>query len=130
MVFFLPVHYPGQISTDLDTIKIKEVVISRNKPDTEASGYKKTKIDSSTLVNYSNRNLSDMLSDNTDIYIKSYGMGGTSTVAFRGTTASHTIIDWNGININSPMLGQSDLSLFPVGLIDDVNIYFGGASML
>ena len=130
MVFFLPVHYSGQISTDLDTIKIKEVVISRNKPDTEASGYKKTKIDSSTLVNYSNRNLSDMLSENTDIYIKSYGMGGTSTVAFRGTTASHTIIDWNGININSPMLGQSDLSLFPVGLVDDVNIYFGGASML
>ena len=47
-----------------------------------------------------------------------------------GTTASHTLIDWNGININSPMLGQSDLSLFPVGLIDDINIYFGGASML
>jgi vitamin B12 transporter len=130
MVFVLPVHFPGQISADLDTVKIKEVVISRNKPDTGASGYKKTKIDSATLVNYSNRNLSDMLSENTDIYIKSYGMGGTATVAFRGTTASHTIIDWNGININSPMLGQSDLSLFPVGLIDDVNIYFGGASML
>ena len=43
--------------------------------------------------------------------------------------ANHTLIDWNGININSPMLGQSDLSLIPVGLIDDIQIYFGGASM-
>lgn len=130
MVFFLPVNFDGIIPADIDTIKIKEVVISRNIPDPDNSGYKKTRIDSSTLVNYSNRNLSDMLSENTDIYIKSYGMGGAATVAFRGTTASHTLIDWNGININSPMLGQSDLSLFPVGLIDDVNIFFGGASML
>ena len=44
--------------------------------------------------------------------------------------ASQTVIDWNGININSPMLGQSDLSLIPVGLIDDIQIYYGGASML
>jgi outer membrane cobalamin receptor len=129
MAFFLPVSFNGQLSTDIDTIKIKEVVISIKRPDSDPSGFKKTKIDSSTLVKYSNRSLSDMLSENTGIFIKSYGMGGTATVAFRGTTASHTIIAWNGININSPMLGQSDLSLFPLGLIDDVNIYYGGASM-
>ena len=56
-------------------------------------------------------------------------MGGTATPSFRGTGASHTEIAWNGININNPMLGQSDLSLIPVGLIDDIQIYFGGASM-
>jgi iron complex outermembrane receptor protein len=28
------------------------------------------------------------------------------------------------------MLGQSDLSLIPIGLVDDVHIYYGGASML
>ena len=38
-------------------------------------------------------------------------------------------LTWNGININNPMLGQSDLSLIPAGLIDDIQIYFGGASM-
>jgi iron complex outermembrane receptor protein len=70
-----------------------------------------------------------MLSANTNIFIKSYGMGGTATPAFRGTGASHTLVDWNGININSPMLGQSDLSIISAGLIDDIKIYFGGASM-
>ena len=70
-----------------------------------------------------------MLSENSDISIKSYGMGGTATAAFRGTGASQTVIDWNGVNINSPMSGQTDLSLIPVGLIDDIDIYYGGASM-
>ena len=123
----MPLH--GQISAWDDTIKIKEVVISGNKFISDPAGYKKTIIDSSVLFSYSTENLSDMLSENTDIFIKSYGMGGTATPAFRGTGASHTLIDWNGIDINSPMLGQSDLSLIPVGLIDDISIYFGGASI-
>ena len=56
-------------------------------------------------------------------------MGGTATPSFRGTGAGHTGLTWNGININHPMLGQSDLSLIPAGLIDDIQIYYGGASM-
>ena len=112
-----------------DTVKIKEVVIRRNKFSSEQSGFKKTTIDSSVLVNYSCRNLSDLLSENTGIYIKSYGMGGSATPSFRGTEAGHTLIDWNGININNPMLGQSDFSLIPVGIIDDIQICYGGASM-
>lgn len=129
MVVFHSLPLNGQLSTDYDTIKIREVVISTNKPNSDPAGYKKATIDSTVLSNYSNSNLSEMLLENTNIFIKSYGMGGTATPAFRGTGASHTLIDWNGININSPMLGQSDLSLIPVGFIDDIQIYFGGASM-
>lgn len=129
IAIFLSIPLHGQMSVGTDTIKIKEVVISRIKFPSDPPGYRKTTIDSSVLVNYSNSNLSDMLSESTDIFIKSYGMGGTATPSFRGTDASHTLVDWNGININSPMLGQSDISLIPVGLIDDVQILFGGASM-
>ena len=95
-----------------DTIKIKEVVISRKKSIQILPGYKKITIDSSILMNYSHSTLADLLSENSEIFIKSYGMGGTATPSFRGTGASHTQIDWNGININNPMLGQSDLSLY------------------
>ena len=112
-----------------DTIRINEVVIGRNKFNSNPPGYKETTIDSAVQVKYSNNSLADMLSENTEIFIKSYGMGATATPAFRGTGAGHTIIDWNGLNINSPMLGQADLSLIPVGLIDEIHIYSGGASM-
>lgn len=126
---FLSLPVFGQMYNEIDTIRINEVLIKRNASITGMAGYIESTVDSAVLTNSSNSNLSDVLSENTNIFIKSYGMGGTSTPAFRGTLAGHTLIDWNGININSPMLGQADLSLIPAGLIDDIHIYFGGASM-
>ena len=129
MVFFPSLHLNGQIPGDFDTIRIKEIVIGKALIAPYQAGYKRTTVDSSVLVNYNSANLSDLLLQSTGIYIKSYGMGGIATPSFRGTGASHTLIDWNGININSPMLGQSDLSIIPAGLLDDVQIYYGGGSM-
>jgi outer membrane cobalamin receptor len=123
----IPVN--GQVSLMNDTIKIMEVVISRNKVYPDAPCYKKTTIDSSVLKYYKNSTLDEILAENSRVLIKSYGMGGTATPSFRGTGASHTQIAWDGISINNPMLGQTDLSLVPVGLIDDIQIYYGGASM-
>ena len=119
----------GQLSFHYDTIRIRDVVISRKLINSEASGYKKITIDSSILINYNHGTLDQLLAVNSGIFIKSYGMGGTATPSFRGTGASHTQITWNGINLNFPMHGQADLSLIPVGLIDGIQIYYGGASM-
>jgi outer membrane cobalamin receptor len=129
IAFFLFSSLNGQKSIQNDTIEIKEVVISRKKLNTDPAGYKKVSIDTSILKNYSHSTLADLLSENSNIFIKSYGMGGSATPSFRGTGASHTQIAWNNININHPMLGQSDLSLIPAGLVDNIQIYFGGASM-
>jgi vitamin B12 transporter len=129
MAIFFSLPLNGQFSTNHDTIKIKEVLIGVNKPLPDQSGFKRIEIDSTVMINYSNRDLADLLSENANIFIKSYGMGGISTLSFRGTGASHTLLDWNGISINSPMLGQSDLSLIPVGLIDNIHIFYGSASM-
>ena len=119
----------GQTYHQNDTIKINDVIISRKEISTGPAGYKETTIDSSVLKNYSHSTLAEILSVNTMIFIKSYGMGGIATPSFRGTGASHTQITWNGINLNFPMHGQVDLSLIPVGLIDGIQIYYGGASM-
>ena len=113
-----------------DTIKIKEVVITRKKPISDPSGFRKITIDSETLKNYSHRSLADILSEISQISVKSYGMGGIATPSLRGTGASHTQISWNSIIINHPMLGQSDLATIPSGLIDDIQIYSGGSSMI
>lgn len=119
----------GQTSFQDDTIKINEVLITVKTINLDLPGYKKATIDSSVLNNYSHGTLADLLSENSGIFIKSYGPGGTATPSFRGTGAGHTQIAWNGININHPMLGQSDLSILPAGLIDDIQIFYGGASM-
>ena len=64
------------------------------------------------------------------IFIKSYGLGSLATTSFRGGSASHTAILWNGFNLGSPMNGQLDLSLVPVSLANNVSIQYGGAGAL
>jgi iron complex outermembrane receptor protein len=128
ILFSLPLQ--GQLSFENDTIKIREVLITGTKISDDLNGYKKINIDSSLLKNYSHSSLGELLSATSVIFVKSYGMGGTATPSFRGTGASHTQITWNSINLNNPMLGQSDLSLMPSGLADEIKVYFGGASMM
>ena len=81
------------------------------------------------MRNYSHDNISEVISENTSIFIKNYGSGGISTISLRGTGAGYTQLAWNGVNINSPMLGQTDLTLIPAGFIDDISIETGGASL-
>jgi iron complex outermembrane receptor protein len=112
-----------------DTVQIGEVIISSKKVNTESTGYKRTSIDTTVLKYNSHSSLADVLAGHSLISVKSYGMGGTASPSLRGTGAGHTLLTWNNININHPMLGQSDLALVPAGLIDDIQIYYGGASM-
>ena len=130
IMLILPVKLWGQMSMDMDTVRIGEVVISSAKSEPTFSGLKHNSIDSAILKEYSNSSISELLTGHSLIFIKSYGTGGIASPSFRGTGANHTIIDWNGININNPMLGQSDLSIIPSGLIDNINVYYGGASMV
>ena len=74
-------------------------------------------------------NLSDLLTDNSSLYIKTSGRGASATASFRGTAASHTQVIWNGISLNSAMMGLTDLSLVPVYFIDKVGLLYGGSSL-
>ncbi len=92
-------------------------------------GFKQEKIDSGLLIPHLDADLSTILSQYSPIFIKSYGNGGVATTSFRGTSANHTEIEWNGISINSPMLGQSDLSQVPVSQFDGIEILYGAAGL-
>ncbi len=125
----ISIELNAQYSFINDTLKIKEVVITRKQISSEQPGFKFYSIDSLVKSNYHLYSISEVLCENTPLYIKNYGSGGTATASFRGTSAGHTQVTWNGININDPMLGQSDFSLLPAGIIDNVMVSFGGASM-
>ena len=111
-----------------DTVRLEEVSIKAFL-DPAKSGFKKTRIDSITLLENINCNLSDLLKQHSPVFVKSYGQGSLATPSFRGTGASHTQILWNEINLNSPMLGQTDLSTIPVFLTDQVTLYYGASSL-
>ena len=85
-------------------------------------------VDSLVLENKSTSNLSELLIQHSPVFIKTYGPGGVSTASFRGTTASHTLVLWNGFQLNAPTLGQVDFSSIPVFLADDIGLKWGSGT--
>ncbi len=111
-----------------DTIEISEIQVIAKKNITEIC-LNITKIDTLILSQNVNLNLAELISNHTPLFIKNYGKSSISTISFRGTSASHTQVLWNGTGINSPMSGQVDFSQIPVFLIDEVEIFYGTSSL-
>lgn len=99
-------------------------VIEEKLPD----AYKSTTIDS--IATKQATNLSELLSNNTPVFVKTYGSGSLASVSFRGTGASHTSVLWNGVVLNSPMNGQVDFSLFPTPFIDNAELNYGASGLI
>jgi iron complex outermembrane receptor protein len=110
------------------TINIQNVTISRKRIE-EVSGFKKERIDDEILKQNSISDLSQIITENTPIHVKTYGQNGISTVSFRGTNATHTEVNWNGISINSITLGQFDFALIPAFFIDNIDINYGAGTL-
>ena len=107
-----------------------EVTVRGSRLDEFDAGVKVITTDSLTQNKYRHNNLSTLLEQNTNIYIKSYGLGSLSTMSFRGGGAEQTSVLWNGFNLQSPMNGTLDLALVPVSLVDQVKVQFGGCGAL
>ncbi|MBI3235133.1 MAG: Plug domain-containing protein [Bacteroidetes bacterium] len=77
---------------------------------------------------YQSQNLSDQLSLLFPIYIKNYGNGMNSGISMRGSGSEHTAVNWNGININNPMLGVGSFSSLYLNFTDQIYVQPGGNS--
>jgi len=92
-------------------------------------GIQETKLDTVALRDNIALSIADVLTFNSSVFVKQYGRGSLSTIAFRGTSASHTQVSWNGMKINSPMLGMTDFSMIPSYFIDDASLLHGSSSL-
>ena len=109
-------------------IHIKEVTVYGQRPMKEI-GTQQTKFDSEVLKENIALSMADILTFNSSIFVKNYGRATLSTVAFRGTSPSHTQVSWNGMRINNPMLGMTDFSMIPSYFIDDASLLHGTSSV-
>jgi len=71
----------------------------------------------------------EFINKNTGIYVKDYGPGTTTTLSYRGNSASHTKIYWEGISVDNVMLGLSDLSLISFNNVVNMNFLKAGNSL-
>ena len=109
-------------------INIKEISVYGQRPMKEI-GTQQTKFDSVVLKENIALSMADVLTFNSSIFVKNYGRATLSTVAFRGTSPSHTQVTWNGMRINNPMLGMTDFSMIPSYFIDDASLLHGTSSV-
>lgn len=111
-----------------DTLVLDDVTILGQRWTSYATGVKIARLapDSATA----SQSLADLLQTSALAYLKTYGNAQLSTLNIRGTSASQNAIFWNGINSNVTSLGQSDFSLTPMALIDEVSIQYGAGSSL
>lgn len=107
---------------------LREVTVTGRRPMKDI-GVQKTVFDSLALKENIALSMADVLTYNSSVFVKSYGRATLSTVAFRGTSPSHTQVTWNGMRINNPMLGMTDFSTIPSYFIDRASLLHGTSSV-
>lgn len=121
---------PAKTQSLSDTLRIGQVdVFGKRIINQQNTATTRTEIDTMVMKSMTVLSLSELLSGHTPIFIKSYGRGSMASASFRGTAPSHTAVHWNGIQLNSPMLGMVDFSLLPVGFFDEITLKHGSSSL-
>ncbi len=118
----------GNDTTHKRFYTIPEIKVVADRPMKEI-GLQRTKFDSLELKENISLSMADVLTFNSPVFVKSYGRATLSTVAFRGTSPSHTQVTWNDMRINNPMLGMTDFSTIPAYFIDDASLLHGTSSV-
>ncbi|MEZ4935686.1 MAG: Plug domain-containing protein, partial [Saprospiraceae bacterium] len=110
-----------------DTVRLLQTVeISAAPIRQQTTGERQEFWQTDNLQNHTSNNLGELLSMQSGVFVKSYGLGSSATTSIRGGSAGHTQVIWNGLPVQNPMLGQLDFSLIPVGFVDKMTIAFGG----
>jgi len=135
ILLLLRVSIPSMGQTQMDTLKEFKVRGKHNtsadmKVNEFAPGQKVKAIDSITLQEYHMQNMAGLLSQQSPVFIKSYGFNGLATLSFRGASAAQSAVLWNGVPIQNAALGMADLSTLPVLMMNKVNIVYGGSAAL
>lgn len=105
-------------SVDVEAVKVRDGAIG---------GSKEYWADSS-LNEIPRASMADFLQRKANVYVKTYGGNSLSTLSIRGASGSQNLVTWNGLPVQSSMLGLLDLSLIPVALADEVALETGGNS--
>ena len=129
-VFVILNHTAYSQQKDSSALQLNEVTIIDNKQQNIQNSKKTINLDTFILKNYQNSSLGELLSQQSTIHIKTYGNGNIASTSIRGGNSSQTAVLWNGLNIQNPRLGMSDLSILPTLVFDNVALEYGGGSAL
>ncbi len=132
-VFVLSILSGHLLGAQVDSLRVftlDEIIIYEDKLKNSEIALNEIQVDSLMLRHAGGSNFSELMRMTGAGQIRSYGSSGLSTPSFRGSGGSHTAILWNGISLQSPLSGQQDLSLIPIGFVEEVKLQKGGTTSL
>lgn len=110
-----------------DTVlQLPQAEVAEQRLRADFAGQSTARWDSVDLNRYAAYSLPDLLERESGVFVKSYGLGSSATTSIRGGSAGHTAVTWNGLPLQSPMLGQLDFSLLPLLFVDEASLQRGG----
>ena len=118
-----------------DTLKeVRVEAEGKNKPvdvrQDFSAGQQVQQIEKNYRELYQTQSLANLLTQQTPVFVKSYGINGIATLSFRGASAAQSSVLWNGVPILNPALGVADVSLLSTGLFDRISLQYGSSSAL
>lgn len=125
-LFIVPFEVSAQSPEQDTALMLPTVQVAYSKTRLSVAGSMGNTWKTTQLEKLPVNNLADLLNTETGTYIKSYGLGALATSSVRGGSAGHTLVLWNGLPIQSPMLGQLDLALLPIQAVESVTFTKGG----
>lgn len=111
-----------------DSIVYPEVRVEAQRI-SEAIGSSVSETDSLLFNLLQTQGLTKVLQTESFISTRSYSPGGIANYSVRGSGSQHTQVVWNGIPINDPMLGQTDLSTVALNGVSSVRVLYGSAGL-
>ncbi|NLE36148.1 MAG: TonB-dependent receptor [Bacteroidales bacterium] len=129
-VLSFPAVTGAQSMTDT-LIHIPDVVINASRYDHFRDDVKTEEFRDTVIRHYAGESLGRLLSGQTALNIRAYGVGGGSTsISIRGSSSSHVQVNWNGFPVNSVTLGSSDISMIPAAGFDRISVAYGASGAL
>jgi vitamin B12 transporter len=123
----------GLVAVPVDTVyTLPEMTVTatRLEADVTEIGQRVERISAASIASTGSRSVADVLARNAAVYVRQYGPSGLASLSLRGTGASQTSILLDGRRIGDPQLGQLDLSLLPVDMLESVEVLHGSASAI
>lgn len=136
LIIILPIASQAVGQVFYDTLKNVQVTEQKKQFNNDLkagmqTGQTNDTISNLTLKQYEQLSLATLLSQQSTIFVKSYGINSMATISFRGASSAQSAVLWKGVPILNPALGVADVSMLQTGLFDKITLQYGSnAAML
>ena len=119
-----------EVSNEETELEPVDVIGQKKSSSSDFSGAAPLSVSDTSIEMQRHKSIADFLAQHTPYPVRQNGNGMMTTLSLRGTSASHTQVLWNEINISPLTMGQTDYSILPVFFFDKIDVYPGGESAI